>query len=150
MRLPVSPLISTTVGVGKVAATTLRPAALGLARWFLAGLSILVVDDEEDARDLLRIVLEACEVHVHAAASADEALTTIQRERVDLIVSDIGMPGEDGYSLIRNVRALPLKEKASIPAIALTAFARNEDRTRALLEGFNVHMAKPVEPPSYC
>ena len=65
---------------------------------------------------------------------------------MDLLVSDIGMPEEDGYSLIRNVRALPSKEKARIPAIALTAFARNEDRTRALLEGFNVHMAKPVEP----
>ena len=112
----------------------------------LAGLSILVVDDEEDARDLLRIVLESCEVRVCDAASADEALATLQRERVDLMVSDIGMPGEDGYSLIRKVRALPLGEKARIPAIALTAFARNEDRTRALLEGFNVHMAKPVEP----
>jgi signal transduction histidine kinase/ActR/RegA family two-component response regulator len=145
VRLPVSPLISTTVGVGKVAATTRRPAELARPT-VLSGLSILVVDDEEDARDLLRIVLESCEVRVHDAASADEALATIQRERVDLIVSDIGMPGEDGYSLIRKVRTLPTKEKAGIPAIALTAFARNEDRTRALLEGFNVHMAKPVEP----
>ena len=145
VRLPVSPLISTTVGVGKVAATTRRPAELARPT-VLAGLSILVVDDEEDARDLLRIVLESCEVRVCDAASADEALATLQRERVDLMVSDIGMPGEDGYSLIRKVRALPLGEKARIPAIALTAFARNEDRTRALLEGFNVHMAKPVEP----
>ena len=112
----------------------------------LAGLSILVVDDEEDARDLLRIVLESCEVKVHDAASVNEALAKLQREHVDLIVSDIGMPEEDGYFLIRTVRALPLKEKACIPAIALTAFARTEDRTRALLEGFNVHMAKPVEP----
>jgi signal transduction histidine kinase/ActR/RegA family two-component response regulator len=145
VRLPVSPLVSATVGVTKVAATTprrqdlLRPATL-------AGMSVLVVDDEEDARDLLRIVLESCEVEVHDAASAREAVAKIERERVDLIVSDIGMPEEDGYSLIRTVRALPAKEKATIPAIALTAFARNEDRTRALLEGFNVHMAKPVEP----
>jgi len=145
VRLPVSPLISTTVGVGKVAATSQRPAELRRPP-ALAGLSILVVDDEEDARDLLRIVLESCEVRVHDASSVNEALATIQRERVDLIVSDIGMPEEDGYSLIRKVRGLPNQEKAGIPAIALTAFARNEDRTRALLEGFNVHMAKPVEP----
>jgi CheY-like chemotaxis protein len=109
-------------------------------------MSVLVVDAEEDARDLLRIVLDSCEVEVHDAASVRDALSKIERERVDMIVSDIGMPEEDGYSLIRNVRALPIKEKASIPALALTAFARNEDRTRALLEGFNVHMAKPVEP----
>ncbi len=145
VRLPVSSLISTTVGVGKVAATTPRRADVERPA-VLAGLSVLVVDDEEDARDLLRIVLESCEAEVHDAASAGEALKKVQREHVDLIVSDIGMPEEDGYSLIRNVRALPQKEKASIPAIALTAFARNEDRTRALLEGFNMHMAKPVEP----
>jgi signal transduction histidine kinase/ActR/RegA family two-component response regulator len=145
VRLPVSPLVSATVGVSKVAATTPRrkdlprPAAL-------AGISVLVVDDEEDARDLLRIVLESCDVQVHDAANAHDALAKIQQERVDIVVSDIGMPEEDGYSLIRKIRALPNKERASIPAIALTAFARNEDRTRALLEGFNVHMAKPVEP----
>ena len=145
VRLPVSPLISTTVGVSRVAATA--PRRVDLERpAALAGLSVLVVDDEEDARDLLRIVLESCDVEVHEAKNAREAMAKVERERVDLIVSDIGMPEEDGYSLIRNVRALPVKEKASIPAIALTAFARNEDRTRALLEGFNVHMAKPVEP----
>ncbi len=140
-----SPLVSATVGVSKVAATTPRRADLPRPA-SLAGMSVLVVDDEEDARDLLRIVLESCDAEVHDAASAREALATIQRERVDLIVSDIGMPEEDGYSLIRTVRALPIKEKTNIPAIALTAFARNEDRTRALLEGFNVHIAKPVEP----
>ncbi|MES1175547.1 MAG: ATP-binding protein [Myxococcales bacterium] len=143
--LPVSPLISTTVGVSKVAATTQRPTKMARPT-SLAGLGVLVVDDEEDARDLLRIVLESCDVHVYDASNVSEALAAIQTERIDLIVSDIGMPEEDGYSLIRQVRALPKKEKASIPAIALTAFARNEDRTRALLEGFNVHMAKPVEP----
>jgi signal transduction histidine kinase/ActR/RegA family two-component response regulator len=145
VRLPVSPVISTTVGVGKVAATTQRPPELARPT-VLAGLSILVVDDEEDARDLLRIVLESCDAVVHDASSTNEALAKIRKEHVDLLVSDIGMPEEDGYSLIRNVRALPIKAKASIPAIALTAFSRNEDRTRALLEGFNVHMSKPVEP----
>jgi CheY-like chemotaxis protein len=109
-------------------------------------MSVLVVDDDDDARDLLRMVLETCEVEVHDAPNVREALAKVEQERIDLVISDIGMPGEDGYSLIRKIRALPIKEKASIPAIALTAFARNEDRTRALLEGFNVHMAKPVEP----
>jgi signal transduction histidine kinase/ActR/RegA family two-component response regulator len=145
VRLPVSPVISTTVGVAKVSATTARRANL-IRPPALAGLNILVVDDQEDARDLLRIVLESCEARVQDAGSANEALALLQREHVDLLISDIGMPEEDGYSLIRRVRALPSKEKATIPAIALTAFARNEDRTRALLEGFNVHMAKPVEP----
>ena len=144
VRLPVSPVISTTVGVTRVAATTAprtlnRPAGL-------AGMNVLVVDDEEDARELLRIVLESCDAVVLDAATVSEALAKVETERVDLIVSDIGTPTQDGYSLIRAIRALPVKEKATIPAIALTAFARTEDRTRALLEGFNVHMAKPVEP----
>jgi signal transduction histidine kinase/ActR/RegA family two-component response regulator len=145
VRLPVSPLVSATVGVSKVAVTTPRRHDLPRPAT-LAGMSVLVVDDEEDARDLLRIVLESCDVTVHDAANAGDALAKIQEERVDLIVSDIGMPEEDGYSLIRKIRSLPGKEKANIPAIALTAFARNEDRSRALLEGFNMHMAKPVEP----
>ena len=145
VRLPVSPLISATVGVGKVLATKKRPAEMARPTG-LAGLSVLVVDDEDDARELLHIVLESCDAQVYDASSANEALAAIQREKIDVLISDIGMPGEDGYSLIRNVRALPAKDKSSIPAIALTAFARNEDRTRALLEGFNLHMAKPVEP----
>jgi signal transduction histidine kinase/ActR/RegA family two-component response regulator len=145
LRLPVSPVISTTVGVTKAPATA--PRRKGIERpAALIGVSILIVDDEDDARDLLRIVLESCEALVHDAASAQEALGILESQRVDVMVSDIGMPGQDGYSLIRAVRALPAPDKANIPAIALTAFARNEDRARALLEGFNAHMAKPVEP----
>ena len=145
VRLPVSPLISTTLGVVKVPLTSQRSPAL-TQPGVLAGMSVLLVDDEPDVRDLLRFVLESCGMVVLDAGSARDALSMLQRERVDLIVSDIGMPHEDGYSFIRSVRTLAAKEKAGIPAIALTAFARNEDRTRALLEGFNVHMAKPVEP----
>lgn len=145
VRLPISPVISTTVGVGRVPATT--PHRSELARpEALAGRTVLVVDDEPDARDLLRIVLESCGVTVFDAASAKDAMTALEGEQIDLIVSDIGMPEEDGYSLIRRLRALPNQAKAAIPALALTAFAHNEDRTRALLEGFNVHMTKPVEP----
>jgi signal transduction histidine kinase/CheY-like chemotaxis protein len=145
VRLPLSPVISTTVGVTKGPVTTFRrqgverPAAL-------AGVSILIVDDEDDARDLLRIVLESCNAQVYDAASAREALEILATQSIDLMVSDIGMPDEDGYTLIRAVRALSEPHKANLPAIALTAFARNEDRSRALLEGFNVHMSKPVEP----
>jgi CheY-like chemotaxis protein len=90
--------------------------------------------------------LESCDAEVHDAGSAREALTTLESNRVDVIVSDIGMPGQDGYSLIREVRALQAADKATVPALALTAFTRKEDRTRALHEGFDEHMAKPVEP----
>lgn len=145
VRLPISPVISTTVGVTKVPATT--PARRELARpEALSGTTILVVDDEPDARELLRIVLESCQARVLDAGSARDALALLERETVDLIVSDIGMPEEDGYSLIRRVRGLVDEAKAATPAIALTAFARNEDRAQALLEGFNQHMTKPVEP----
>jgi PAS domain S-box-containing protein len=110
----------------------------------LAGLKVLVVDDEPDARDLIRRVLESCEAAVTVATSAAEALELLEAEHPDVIVSDIGMPDEDGYDLIRQVRA---KHSAKhIPAAALTAFARTEDRKRALLAGFQTHIAKPVDP----
>jgi CheY-like chemotaxis protein len=112
----------------------------------LAGKRVLIVDDEDDARDLLRTLLESCDIEVHDAASASEALALLEGTTVDAIVSDIGMPDKDGYALIREVRALPAHDKLQLPAIALTAFTRSEDRKRALLEGFNVHMGKPVEP----
>jgi signal transduction histidine kinase/ActR/RegA family two-component response regulator len=146
VRLPVSPIISTTVGVTKVPATTDSRRQQFTRNSTLAGVNVLIVDDEDDARELLRIILESCNMTVYDAGSAGEALSTVANEQVDVIISDIGMPERDGYSLIRDVRAMPVKDKATIPAIALTAFTRNEDRTRALLEGFNVHMAKPVEP----
>jgi CheY-like chemotaxis protein len=145
VRFPISPLISTTVGVGRVPATTPPPRELSRPD-ALAGRTVLIVDDEQDARDLLRIVLESCDVRVLDAPSVKDALALLDSEPIDLVVSDIGMPEEDGYTLIRRVRALPNKSKAAIPAVALTAFARNEDRTRALLEGFNMHLSKPVEP----
>ncbi|MEO6599713.1 MAG: response regulator, partial [Polyangiaceae bacterium] len=85
-------------------------------------------------------------IELRVAASASEALVELDSYAPHVIVSDIGMPVEDGYSLIRRIRMLPSKEKSGVPAIALTAFARSEDRTRALVEGFNLHMTKPVEP----
>lgn len=110
----------------------------------LDGLLILVVDDEADARQLLVQTLTHFGATVTTASSAEEALTEVSLKNPDIIVSDIGMPNEDGYSLMRKIRQLP-DEKANIPAIALTAFSRAQDRTRALAAGFQSHVAKPVE-----
>lgn len=112
----------------------------------LGGIRVLVVDDEPDARALVKRLLENCEAVVTTAASASEALEALRRAKPDVVISDIGMPGEDGYALIRMVRALPPDEGGDVPAVALTAYARSEDRTRALLSGFQSHVAKPVEP----
>ncbi|RKH68756.1 response regulator [Corallococcus llansteffanensis] len=112
----------------------------------LKGLQVLVVDDEPDARELLTVVLESRGAQVFTAASAREGLEKLRLFRPQVVLSDIGMPGEDGYSLIRRLRALPPDQGGQTPAIALTAFARMEDRTRALLAGFQMHVPKPIEP----
>lgn len=112
----------------------------------LDGLRVLVVDDEPDARKLLTMVLEQCGAQVAAVGSAAEALEAIERSRPDILVSDIAMPNEDGYDLIRKVRMLGLERGGQIPAIALTAYAGPEDRMRALSEGYQRHVPKPVEP----
>ena len=123
------------------------PPALGLASPpDLAGLRILIVDDDPDTRELIVGALESCHASVTAVTSAPEALAALAAVRFDVLVSDIAMPGEDGYSLIRKLRALPEAHGARIPTIALTAFARVEDRTRALVAGFDRHVAKPIEP----
>ncbi|HLK40707.1 MAG TPA: ATP-binding protein, partial [Polyangiaceae bacterium] len=145
VRLPISPLVSTTLGISRVPATKQRADNISLPTG-LDGLRVLVVDDEPDARDLVTYVLETCGMKVRVAGRAAEAMTELETFTPHVIISDIGMADEDGYFLIRNIRTLPNEEKKNIPAIALTAFARNEDRTRALVEGFNLHMAKPVEP----
>jgi len=111
----------------------------------LAGVKVLVVDDQADARDLIARVLEDAAAVVLLAASADEALRLVETERPDVLVSDIGMPDVDGYELLRRVRALGPDRGGHVPAIALTAFARRADRTRALRAGFIVHVAKPIE-----
>ena len=119
---------------------------VGLGTAQLDGVRVLVVDDEADARDLLSHLLRRCRAHVEAVASAADALAAIRRSRPDVLLSDIGMPGEDGYMLIQQVRALEEQTGlGKIPAVALTAFARAEDRRRALMAGFQMHVPKPVE-----
>ncbi len=111
----------------------------------LGGLHVLVVDDEADTREMLRTLLEGCGARVTLADSAAEGLRVLGVERPHVLLSDIGMPGEDGYAFIQKVRALAAGA-GGLPAIALTAYARTEDRTRALLAGFQNHVPKPVEP----
>jgi PAS domain S-box-containing protein len=119
-------------------------AAVGLPQ--LAGLRVLAVEDEPDARDLVRSVLETAGCVVTTAGSVLEALVAIEREVPDVLVSDIGLPGETGYDLMRRVRALPPERGGLIPAAAITAYARGEERLTALAAGFIIHVAKPVDP----
>jgi CheY-like chemotaxis protein len=122
------------------------PALTGEACVDVEGVRVLVVDDEPDARGLIKRVLEECKAVVTTAASAQEALDLLRADRPDVLVSDIGMPGEDGYALIARVRALPGEQGGDTPAVALTAYARAEDRMRAMVAGFQHHVVKPVEP----
>jgi PAS domain S-box-containing protein len=136
------------VGVETTAPQQLSPGvAFEVAQNYLPtleGLRVLVVDDEADARELLTKMLQPYGVEVIAAASANEALVVLQEYQPDILVSDIGMPGENGYALIQKIRALSQEEGGRIPAVALTAYARAEDRTQALLAGFQLHVSKPV------
>jgi PAS domain S-box-containing protein len=122
----------------------------GGAEQRFAGLRILVVDDDSDAREISAIILRQQGARVMQADSARAAFALLtgsdQASRPDVLISDIGMPDEDGYSLIRRVRALPPEQGSGIPAVALTAFTSAEDRRRALEAGFQLHLAKPIEP----
>jgi CheY-like chemotaxis protein len=111
----------------------------------LRGLRVLVVDDEFDARTLLTTMMERSGAQVLAVSSTREALESVESWKPDVMIADIGMPVEDGYSLIRKLRALPRERGGQTPALALTAYARTEDRIRALSEGYQMHLAKPVD-----
>jgi PAS domain S-box-containing protein len=112
----------------------------------LRGVKVLAIDDEPDARMLLAALFEQCGADIETAASVSEAVNALETYKADVIVSDIGLPGEDGYSLIHKIRAGETAADKDIPAVALTAFARTEDRFQALAAGFNMHVPKPVEP----
>jgi PAS domain S-box-containing protein len=112
----------------------------------LSGLKILAVDDEADAREFLKTALEQYGAVTVTAASSREAIQLMQSAKPDVLLSDIGMPGEDGYTLIRRIRQLPPEQGGQIPAAALTAYARQDDRLHALAAGFQMHVSKPIEP----
>ena len=111
----------------------------------LKGISVMVVDDEEDARKLVALVLSKAGAIVRAAASAAEAREILAANVPDVLISDIGMPDEDGHSLMRSIRALPPDRGGKVPAIALSAYTRTEDRIRAISAGFQMHLPKPAD-----
>ncbi|OKH36916.1 hybrid sensor histidine kinase/response regulator [[Phormidium ambiguum] IAM M-71] len=147
IKLPLMPVRSTTIEPERV-----HPSVEGSVPFDntlrLDGLRILIVDDDADMRDLLSYTLQVCGAQVTNTATAEEAISILTNSSIpqDILISDIGMPNEDGYTLLRRVRALKPEQGGTIPAIALTAFARTLDRTAALLAGFQSHVAKPVEP----
>ncbi|MDQ3255587.1 MAG: ATP-binding protein, partial [Acidobacteriota bacterium] len=143
--LPVLPMRASTMDAGRVHPQADAVAGLDCPPR-IEGLRVLVVDDEPDTRELLRVVLEGCGAHVRTKGSAASALEALKQEAFDVLVSDIGMPGEDGYTFIAKVRALGKEQGGRIPAAALTAFAREEDRIRSLWAGFQIHLPKPINP----
>jgi CheY-like chemotaxis protein len=146
VQLPLTVVRQSALRGERARATTPPRVEAQFNRSALSGLRVLVVDDEADACEFVKYVLASCGAEVLTAATAEEALATVERERPHVLVSDIGMPNVDGYELLRRVRALGSAGGGTLPAIALTAFARSEDRTRALRAGFLVHVSKPVEP----
>jgi CheY-like chemotaxis protein len=145
VRLPITPLYQIDSSGGRVhpAARDLLPPDEGTDR--LDGLDILVVDDEPDTRELLKQGLEYCGARVRVAGSASEAVDALMMSVPDILISDVGMPGIDGYDLIRQIRDLPRERGGKVAAIALTAYTRTEDRLQALRAGYDMHVPKPVE-----
>ena len=146
VMLPITPIYQLDETGGRVhpAARDLLPPADDCTDR-LDGLRLLVVDDESDTRDLLQQGLEYCGAKVKSVGTAKEALELIVNGGSDVLISDIGMPGVDGYELIRQVRKLPPDRGSKIPAIALTAYTRTEDRLQSLRAGYDMHVPKPVE-----
>lgn len=142
VKLPLAAVRRSTTETSEVHPISPQPGVVIGESPGLSGVNVLVVDDEADARDLIQRVLEEAGASVALAGSAEEALRSVDQLSFHVILSDIGMPGRDGYSLMRAIRQNGIKA----PAAALTAFARSEDRTRALHAGYQTHIAKPVDP----
>ncbi|MGH7300904.1 MAG: hybrid sensor histidine kinase/response regulator, partial [Candidatus Rokuibacteriota bacterium] len=141
VRLPVTAAMRAPTERAPAATTTDGPVDRSLS-----GLRLLIVDDEADAREVMRFMLERGGARVRTAESAAQALDAVREERPDLLISDIGMPVEDGYVLVRRLRAMEQSLGRRVPAIALTAYASEEDTRRALSAGFDAHLSKPVDP----
>jgi CheY-like chemotaxis protein len=112
----------------------------------LSGVRVLAVDDTSDTREILGFILERAGAHVRLASSVKEALELLQGWQADLVIADIGMPEEDGYALMHQVRALKAENGGLIPALALTGYASQQDRVQSIKAGFQAHLTKPVEP----
>ena len=112
----------------------------------LDGVSILLVEDDPETLDMIKFVFDNCGAEVITASSAGEALETLDQFRPDALISDIAMPDQDGYDLIRQVRSRDPERGGKTPAVAVTAYASAEDRVRALAAGFQMHVAKPIDP----
>jgi PAS domain S-box-containing protein len=145
VQLPVTVVHSGPYDASRLHPKTPSLAAPDFRAIDLSGIKVLVVDDEPDARELIRRVLSDCAAEVITAGTAADALELVRQYRPHVLVSDIGMPDVDGFELLRRIRALGDAGGGRLPAIALTAFARSQDRTRALRAGFLVHVSKPVE-----
>ncbi len=145
VRLPMAPLRADRISPTPDPAPHDRPVSFECPPE-IRGLRVLVVDDEPDTRALVCFLLEQGEAKVTSVGTAAEVLSALLEAQFDLLISDVGMPDVDGYELIRRVRKLPASQNGRIPAIALTAYARAEDRTQALRAGFSMHLAKPIEP----
>lgn len=111
----------------------------------LDGVRVLLVDDDEFVREVMTLVLEDRGAHVIGAHSVADAVAALKRESPDVVVSDLGMPNEDGYALIKKIRALRADEGGDVPAVALTGYVRRGDATRTLVEGYQAHFCKPVD-----
>jgi PAS domain S-box-containing protein len=139
LMLPVEPQVHVDIDKNRRLAVPEQPSV------GLDGLRVLIVDDEEDARELVSVMLTKSGAAMKCASSSSEAMEIIESWRPDVLIADIGMPVEDGYGLIKRVRALPRESGGQTPALALTAYARTEDRVRALSAGYQVHLSKPVD-----
>ena len=138
-QLPSNDLVSGNHGKAETSVSPLEPVDLN-------GLRVLLVDDEPDTLDVLRAILNQFGANVRGAGSTNDALETFLEWKPDVLVSDLGMPGEDGYALIAKVRALTAEQGCDIPAAALTAHVREEDRASAIAAGYQTHIKKPVDP----
>jgi CheY-like chemotaxis protein len=141
----VLPVTHIKVGEDERLATRLSDPLDAIAPPRLDNVRVLVVDDEPDGRALIARILEDQGARPTCASNANEALQCLEQGRFDILLSDIGMPDIDGYELIRRIRAQESSNEDRLPAVAITAYARPEDRQRSLLAGYQMHLAKPVE-----
>jgi CheY-like chemotaxis protein len=146
IRLPRQTTVRATGDAGRASQTAVNLDQPPDDAPSLANLHVLVIDDEPDARELVRTILERCGAKVTVAASGADGLRAIAMHMPDVVVTDIEMPEEDGYTFVRRLRELPPEQGGQVPAAALTAYAGAADRIKALAAGFNLHVAKPVQP----